>query len=203
MFNKNKLFSIIILLMLAVFSGSVYAQFEPVDPDSNGFLNITSLENLRWISENDYSWSEGYELTNDINASDTKSWNDGKGFIPIGTAKNKFEGIFEGNGYTILNLYINRPQTDNVGLLGYTSDVTVSDINLINCDITGQNNVGALIGNTTYNETISNCSVSGNVKGAAMVGGLVGKAIATSNIIFSSARCSVQASLIAGGMLEL
>ena len=54
-----------------------------------------------------------YILINDIDASDTSTWNCGAGFKPIGGI---FNGSFDGRGYNISDLYINRPFTDNVGL---------------------------------------------------------------------------------------
>ena len=43
------------------------------------------------------------------------------GWAPIGDNSSRFEGVFDGNGFKITNLYINRPTTDNVGLFGSVS----------------------------------------------------------------------------------
>ena len=43
-----------------------------------------------------------------------------EGWAPIGTSNlKKYTAIFEGNGYTITGLYINRPSISFVGLFGY------------------------------------------------------------------------------------
>jgi len=41
-----------------------------------------------------------YELANDIDASDTVTWNGGEGFVPI----TSFEGQLDGKGHKIVNL---------------------------------------------------------------------------------------------------
>ena len=69
------------------------------------------------------------------------------GFVPIGSTATKFTGAFNGQGYTIANLTINRPTTDDVGLFGYVgAGVTVQDVGLLGAAVTGRNNVGALAG---------------------------------------------------------
>jgi len=47
-----------------------------------------------------------YELANDIDATETKDWNDGEGFLPIGQT-GPFQGHFDGKGHKIKNLYVN------------------------------------------------------------------------------------------------
>ena len=58
----------------------------------------------------------GYELAGDLdfdtNASDDADsgddyWNSGHGWVPIGADTDHFSGVFEGNGHTISNLFIN------------------------------------------------------------------------------------------------
>ncbi|MDP3790564.1 MAG: YDG domain-containing protein, partial [Candidatus Omnitrophota bacterium] len=92
-------------------------------------------------------------------------------FSPINT----FTGKYNGYGYTIDGLTINLSATDNVGLFG-SATATLSNIYLTNVNITGQNNVGALVGLiNSGNSTISNCYSTGTVTGTgSYVGGLVG-----------------------------
>ena len=61
------------------------------------------------------------------------------GFFSIGSTATKFTGAFNGQGYTIANLTINRPTTDDVGLFGYVgAGVTVQDVGLIGAAVTGR-----------------------------------------------------------------
>ena len=87
-------------------------------------------------------------LDGDIDASATRSWNSGAGFAPIGTSSIPFSGSFDGQGYAIRNLYINRGDAEYVGLFGYVSGelATISNVALDNATITGRNYTGALMG---------------------------------------------------------
>lgn len=114
-------------------------------------------------------------LTNDVDCSDTVNWNGGAGFEPVGTNKdNPFVGSFDGKRYKITGLYINRPDTDYVGLFGW-SDVTgvIKNVCLENVNINGKYYVGGLVG-YNYGSSISNSYSTGSVKGYFNVGGLVG-----------------------------
>lgn len=59
-----------------------------------------------------------WELGCNIDASNTTGWNGGLGFDPIGSPATEFKGSLDGNGYSISNLYINRPTETAVGLFG-------------------------------------------------------------------------------------
>lgn len=78
-----------LLLIIALCFSVAYslAQTEPhvpIDLDNDGRINITRLEHLKWLSESPYAdLTRDYELDNDIDASDSRNWNGGKGFIPI------------------------------------------------------------------------------------------------------------------------
>ena len=132
----------------------------------------------------------GYELaasldfdTNGNGESDEGDayWNNGAGWGEpiVPSYYGTFFG-FEGNGYTIANLYINRPRADNVGLFGINYG-TIRNVVLSGVDVTGggysrdpghSGGVGGLVG---FNRgDISGTTVSGTVSGEYNVGGLVG-----------------------------
>jgi hypothetical protein len=122
-----------------------------------------------------------YILMNDIDASDTENWNDGEGFEQIGEEESYgFSGGFDGQGYSIYDLYINRPDENYVGLFGKVSNADdISDVNIENADITGYDYVGILIGsceviNDNYSVFIYNCRTDGSVAGNWGVGGFCG-----------------------------
>ena len=76
-------------------------------------------------------------------------WNGGLGWEPI-----RFYGTFEGNRYTISNLFINRPDRDEVGLFSrlgfpYTWRNQIYRVGLENVQVTGGERVGALAGEAT------------------------------------------------------
>jgi filamentous hemagglutinin family protein len=122
-----------------------------------------------------------YVLANNIDASVTAGWLNANGspvgFVPIGVAYPgiSFTGQFDGQGHTISNLYINQPGVNDVGLFGYASSGSISNVGLVNVSVSGASNVGGLVGSNYYGN-ISNSYVSGGTISATgnNVGGLVG-----------------------------
>jgi hypothetical protein len=98
--------------------------------------------------------------------------NGGKGWQPIGNG-DRFTGSFDGQGYEIRDLYINRLDANHVGLFGFVDDEgVIQDIGVVNATVTGQASVGGLVGFTRG--TVSNSYSTGNVMGQGAIGGLVG-----------------------------
>lgn len=173
-----------ILLSIALTSISLSAQVEPIDTDGNGYRNISTLDHLRWISENSSSWSSSFELENDIDASATSSWsyyNDILGFKPIGSGfLSDFEGVFDGKGYTISNLYINSQVTGTeAAMFSTTENASILNLTLDNCNVTSDNYDAAMLIGKAQNTSLTNCNVSGSVNGEGKVGGMVSSALAS------------------------
>jgi len=84
-------------------------------------------------------------------------------YTPIGTRLNEFMGAFDGDGHTISGIRINN-SSDNQGLFGYlfSRNGIVKNITLSDCDITGHDNVGGIVG---FNDggTVTNCRVNDDV----------------------------------------
>jgi uncharacterized repeat protein (TIGR02543 family) len=107
-----------------------------------------------------------------------ESYNDGKGWTPIGNSAYRFSGNFDGNNKTISNLYINTTEY-YTGLFGYTSSVKVSNLGLLNVNIKGGYYTGSIFGYSRYTvagnvSSITNCYAEGVVRGSGDVGGLAG-----------------------------
>ncbi len=108
----------------------------------------------------------------------------GEGFEPVGRDTNKtqsdfqgtpFTGKFDGNGHTIRNFSIQRPDESYVGLFGKTQSATVSNVRLSNVNIQGAKYVGSIVG-SNHGGTVSGSVERGSVrnKSEAYTGGLVG-----------------------------
>lgn len=167
---------------------------------SASLILLYSISDIQKIGINPfYALDASYELMQDINASDTSSWNGGAGFIPIGDLSNKFSGSFDGKGHTISNLFINRPSADDVALFGFIDDATISNVNMTGCRITGNDRVGALIGESSGAAAVFNCATESTIIGTNDVGGLVGKADGGISITNCSASADVRATIINGG----
>ena len=74
-----------------------------------------------------------------------------------------------------LELMINRPDTERVGLFGYTGDGTkIINVGLLDVKVKGDYFVGNLVGRNWYG-TITNSYATGDVEGSQYdIGGLVG-----------------------------
>jgi len=137
---------------------------------------IYDVDDLQDMAED---LSGHYALANDIDASETAGWNDGAGFEPVGTGpfneiENHFTGSLDGNNYTISNLYIDRDETDYIGLFGCVSEAEIKNLGLIDVDITGGENTGSLVGLLRNGGMIENVYSTGVVSGQRDVGGLIG-----------------------------
>ena len=130
---------------------------------------VSTTEQLQAISE---YLSSNFIQINNINASSTSGWNSGQGFSPIGSSSMPFTGTFNGSGFEISGLTINRDGDDHVGLFGFTGNAQINNTGLVNVNIIGEDIVGGLAG--TNNGQINNSYVTGNVSGEEMIGGLVG-----------------------------
>ena len=133
-------------------------------------IEIDSVEDLQNISNNP---SSNYIQTADIDASATASWNSGAGFLPIPI----FYGQYEGNGFTITNLTINRPETNYVGVFAQNRGV-VNEMSIADSSFSGNYYTGSIAGfnsGTIYRSKSYRLNDSSNqVVGSYYTGGLVG-----------------------------
>lgn len=147
--------------------------FEYIFPEAASYT-ISSCLDLQNANNDKYG---NYSLNKDLDCGETNTWNQGEGdyagFLPIGDTTSRFEGTFDGHNHKIDGIYINRPYMDYVGLFGVVNEgASISNLNLINENITGQNNVGGLVGGLSG--TVTNVKTAGSVNGQDSIGGLVG-----------------------------
>ncbi|ELZ15375.1 GLUG motif-containing protein [Natrinema limicola] len=135
---------------------------------------ITTDQELQAVAE---ELDAHYELATNIDASETHQWNGGAGFNPIGNESNPFTGAFNGNGYEICGITINRSNEDYVGVFGVIDGV-LENVFVTHVDITGLGEVGALVGATGVGNMDGaegiGAHARGSVTGQYSVGGLVG-----------------------------
>ena len=133
-----------------------------------------------------------FQLMNDLDLN-VAPWNTGEGWIPIGRKVGvnnyTFNGIFDGNGKTISNLYIYRNTNTSSytgiyqGLFGFIGgNCTIENLGLLNARVWALSYVGSLVGATFSNTcAVSNCysknvDIGGfsDVYGGSGFGGLMG-----------------------------
>jgi hypothetical protein len=153
-----------------------------------------------------------YILMNDLNSMTPgyeelagPTANGGKGWQPIGanneTQFDVFHGTLDGGGYEICDLFINRPDTFDVGLLtvvwlgggitnlgvvnatvtGYmwvgglaAGSIGIVDNSYCVASVNGTDHIGGLVGSNSDHGTVTNSYFIGNLTGDWSVGGLVG-----------------------------
>ena len=119
----------------------------------------------------------GYELTanldfdengdGQITADDSTYWNGGAGWAPIGSdssISDRYQADFNGNGYTINNLFINRGNSSDVGMFGSTHNTSrIESLGVTNANVRAQNYVAILVG-SLYGDIVA-CYATGAVTG--------------------------------------
>ncbi|MET3849245.1 S-layer homology domain-containing protein [Paenibacillus sp. OAE614] len=193
----------VLLLAFDILPMPIYAESEGTDMAGSGSAEdpfiITGLDQLNAMRNN---LSAHYRLAADIDASDTANWDGGAGWKPIGERGNgdkseQFTGEFDGAGYVIRNLTINRPSEQGVGLFGMIgTGGVVRNLGIEGGSVIGSNFTGALAGNN--NGTVERAHSSVDVTGYGVVGGLVGYDYG--HIISSYATGNVSGNSAVGGL---
>lgn len=157
------------------------------------YMLVNSIEDLQNIM---CFMSGNYALSQKIDASTTLNWNKGKGFNPLKLTNLKnptpFSGNFDGNGFNITNLFINRPDENFVGLFGiikgYTTYYTqIKNIGLIDANIVGQIYVGGLAGYTQSSIVANVLEDNVIITAKEIAGGITGSA---KNVMIENVQCN-------------
>jgi len=173
----------IFLIMLALIAGMVGCSLFSQNLEIRDWHDLNAVRDKlggHYILMNGLdSTTAGYEEL----ASPTA--NQGKGWQPIGTEDNLFTGTFDGQGYEIRDLLINRPDESFIGLFGVVGEGgMVQNIGVVNADVTGYGAVGALVGDNEG--AVSNSYSTGSVTGTGWVGGLMGVNLGTVSDSYST-----------------
>ena len=177
----------------AVVGGDGLAQLDAVRWDLDGNGLVTGDDALKYVAAFPNmapgmgcpAGCAGYELRGHLDfdengdgaitgAGDPTYWNGGNGWAPIGNATTPYAARFDGNGYVIDHLFIDR-SAHYVGLFGAAGpDSVISGVALTDVSIDANaNSVGALAG--LSRGTVSASWSTGRLEGYNRVGGLVGR----------------------------
>lgn len=167
-------------------------------------IAISNVDELVMIC-NEYPADGYYYLTGDIDLSYALGeygdyYNDGKGWEPIGNSNTPFKGTFDGRGYTIKGLSINRPEQNCIGLFGYAENATFKNCKLETVDIKGASYVGGLLGRG-MNIVLKNSEITNGSIIASSCGGLVGSAETITITKCKSDTLTVSGTDTTGGLL--
>ena len=123
-----------------------------------------------------------------------------RGWLPISDVANPFGGTFDGNGFVISNLQINRDDADGQGLFGRISHSgIVRNLGLRSVRVQGQGRVAALVGENQGR--IRSSYAIGEVSATDTVGGLVGAHLEPGWLINSYAVVDVSGISGVGGLV--
>ena len=169
--------SVIFLLFTILFFATNLYSFDGGDGSSGNPYQVataTDLNNVRNYLTSYFIQTANIDLT---------SYSTGFGWDPIGNNVNgeRFLGSYNGDGYTISNLFIDRALEVEVGLfgcLGYDGlEVEIKNVGLLNVEVAGGRGTGSLVGRVKGNNDtrIEFCFArNGTVVGDGATGGLVG-----------------------------
>ncbi len=190
--TKLLLFVTLVTIYTTVFSQGV----EPTNGTgtSGDPYQIENFDNLVWLSEDTLALNKSYIQTADIDATESANLNNGAGFSPIGTyipyfLEFAFSGVYDGDGFAISNLVINRPDSTYQGLFGCIWGGSVMNLMVLNAQVSGNDYTGILVGYISANSSAVKCSTSGLINSTGSnLGGLAGGA---SSIIIDSCFATV------------
>lgn len=162
-----------LILSLLLISTSIYADFAGGDGSVDNPYQISTIKQLNQVR--DFA-DQNFILTNNLDflgtTYDSTNSIEHKGWEPIVN----FVGAFDGASHIISNLYIMRPEEDNVGLFSITyydhGYGSIKNLGLTNTKVSGRNNVGAIVGRS--GGPIDSCYVIGSIYGYTHVGGIAG-----------------------------
>jgi len=186
----------------------VHAKSQTSSPPTNGDgsmgnpYEIATLDNLYWLSQTSSKWNKHFIQTADIDATATSSWDSNAGFSPIGNTTTNFTGTYNGRGYNITNITINRPDTDFIGLFGRLNNKgEISNLGLTNINYTGRKYVGGIVG-INSNGTIQKCYSTGTISSNtsdnwwAKIGGIAGSNSGTISFCYGATDITSKSSML-------
>ncbi len=147
----------------------------PIPPDgtSSNPYPLCSAAQVQTVIDKPLLWSKVFHVRRDIDLTGVTG--------SIGTGATPFTGVFNGGGFELSNYSRVAATTPDVGLFGVVSSSIpgtngiVGNARLRSFDVTGQSNVGTLVGRATSGAILHDINViEGSVKGNTYVGGLVG-----------------------------
>ena len=114
-----------------------------------------------------------FVLADDITYSHTYDWDDftpgsstiENNFTPIGIYGRSFQGHFDGQGHTISGIRVNKSHTasdnsnESLGLFGFVSGGSVSNVVLRDANIRGLKNMGGIVGYLGSGGSVTGCTL--------------------------------------------
>lgn len=150
---------------------AIFSIFDDGDGSEESPYQLSSVIQLQEVQN---YLNAHFIQTADIDALATATWNNNEGFIPIGDDVHPFTGSYDGDGFEINGLTVNRQDAFNIGLFGYIDGGSVRNVSLQGIDLVGER-VGGIAG---FNDgSIDSVSVEGTIVSQNIAGGIAGRNI--------------------------
>jgi len=158
--------------LITIFSHTYSCEYDNPIPGE-----IWCLEDLINMSSDSQILMRDLDFENNSDYRDINNkilWTTGEGWAPLNKHfRVALNSMFNGNNKNISNLYINKPNSNSVGFFNSVWD-NVQNLNLIDVNIIGGNDVGGLGGTICGGQGVHNIKVTGVVVGYERVGGIFG-----------------------------
>ena len=130
-------------------------------------MNSLDFDNNLSYVNSDKQW--GYDINGNGKIESLKDeLTKDSGFMPISSSSNAvFKGTFDGNGYTIKNININRSTSNYVAMFGYNEGI-IRGLNIKNINVTGNQYVAGLV--ASNKGIVSMINLEGNINGTYAAG---------------------------------
>lgn len=213
------LVSIVSLGALGGIGGKVNDTFDKLVEDEEtvvpaDFIPVATAEELAYLNESkEQIFGKGTKWEGEYTSGLDKKYiqvsnldlNGIDNFEPIGMYGNEFKGTFDGGGYEIKNLTVDKGDSDYAGLFGRVDGATLTNIGLVDVDVKGRNSTGGLVGQQRASSKVVNSYATGSVTGTgSQIGGLVGYQYSSSTVSNSYATGSVNGTRYnTGGLVGL
>jgi hypothetical protein len=166
---KKLILIAIIFIQLSLFSQFSGGSGTVLDPYQ--IATAEDLDNIRNYLEDSFIQTADIDLG-------IAPWNEGEGWEPIGDydwtdPTKSFRGNYDGDGYEITNMYINRPLPTCNGVFGSSDGAKFKNMRVIDFSINGLGYCGGVSG-ISYNDMVRNCIATGNIIGQSDLGLLMG-----------------------------
>jgi hypothetical protein len=135
---------------------------------------ISSITELRWLSEQGSAddYTKSWVITSNIDAAETRRWNGGFGYLPIG----EFSGTIDGQYHMISGLYMNDYPEFHTGLVGrLVGGGEIKNLGLVNVDIIVRHPQGGSFVGFAIAGKLSNCFSTGHVGVKGQSGAFIGR----------------------------
>jgi hypothetical protein len=156
------------------------------------------LNNVRHFLDEEHQ-NKHFKQTADINLGESP-WNEGEGWVPIGTSDSTFYGSYNGNSKEISNLYINRNTNEYQGLFGWNNGA-ISNLGVVDASVTDNGSRAGILAGINDSGRIVNCYTTGTIQSEhedGRIGGLTGWNSSTIEDSHSTAFVATKGALTGG-----